>query len=76
MLFLKQTLVLPFYCHKKATTYQIDSSKGSISKLKPVLCSCLKTKITEPTDPPQYSHKRGTIILGHPVEAHAWVCHA
>ena len=28
----------------------------------------MKTKIIESTAPPQQLHKRGTIILGHPVE--------
>ena len=49
MLFLKQSLILPFRYHKSATRYQINSSKVSNkvwnSKLKPDLCNCAKTEI-------------------------------
>ena len=69
VLFLKQPLVLPFYCYKSASTHQIDSNKVSNSKLKPGLCNCVKTGITELMAPPQQPHKRVTIILGHPVES-------
>ena len=67
MLFLKQLLILPFLCHKSATTSQIDSYKVSNSKLKPDLCNCAETEIIESRAPPQQKHKRGTIFLGHPV---------
>ena len=40
VLFLKQPLILPFLCHKLATTCQIDSSKVSNSKLKPDQYNC------------------------------------
>ena len=64
MLFLRQPLISPFLSHKSATTRQIDSRKVSNSKLKHDVCNCVKTEITEPTAPPQYSHKRCTNILG------------
>ena len=51
-------LVLPFLCHKSATTCQVDSSMVSNSKLKPDPCSCVKIEIIESTTPPQYPHKR------------------
>ena len=63
MLFLKQPLILLFLCHKSATTCQIDSNKVSSSKLRPDLCSCVKTEMIESTTPPQQPHKRGTIFL-------------
>ena len=69
MLFLKQPLILPFYCYKSVTTRQIDSNKVSNSKLKPGLCNYAKSGITEPMTPPQQPHKRGTIIFGHPIES-------
>ena len=50
---LKQPLILPFLCHKSATTCQIDSYKVSNSKLKPDLCNCVKIEIIEFTTPPQ-----------------------
>ena len=53
MLFLKQPLILPFLCHKSATTCQIDSYKVSNSKLKPDLCNCEENEIIESTNPPQ-----------------------
>ena len=53
MLFLEQPLILPFLCHKSATTCQIDSYKVSNSKLKPDLCSSVKTEMIESTAPPQ-----------------------
>ena len=53
MLFLKQPLILPFLCHKSATTCQIDSNKVSNSKLKLDLCNCVKIEIIEPTAPTQ-----------------------
>ena len=53
MLFLKQSLILPFLCHNLATTCQIDSNKVSNSKLKPELCNCVSIEITESTAPPQ-----------------------
>ena len=55
MLFLKQPLILPLPYNKSATTCHNDSSK------------VLKSEIIEDTAPPQWPHKRGTIILGHPV---------
>ena len=67
MLFLKQLLILPFLCHKSATTCQIDSNKISNSKLKPDLCSRVKTEMIKSTPPPKLPLKQGTIILGHPV---------
>ena len=60
MLFLKQSLILPFLCHKSATTCQTDSNKVSNSKLKPEQCNCVKTEIIKYTAPPQQPHKRGT----------------
>ena len=68
MLFLKQPL-LPFFCHKSATTCQIDSNKVANPKLKPDLCNCVKSEMINSTAPPQQPHKRGTIILGHPVNS-------
>ena len=53
MLFLKQPPILPFLCHKSATTCQIDLYKVSNSKLKPDLCICIKTGIIEYTAPSQ-----------------------
>ena len=54
MPFLKQPLImLPFLCHKSATTCQIDSYKASNSKLKPNLCNCLKTVMIGSIAPPQ-----------------------
>ena len=67
MLFLKQSLILPLLYHKSAITCQIDLYKVSNSKLKPYLRICVKTKIIESMSRPQQLHKRGTIILGHPV---------
>ena len=67
MLFLKQQQILPFLYHISATTCQIDSKKVSNSKLKPDLCSCVKTEMIEFTVPPQQPYKRGT-IFGHPVQ--------
>ena len=52
MLFLKQSLILAFLCHKSATTRQIDSNKISNSTLKLELCNCVKTEIIESTAPP------------------------
>ena len=67
MLFLnlKQGLILSFLCHKLATTCQIDSNKVSNSKLKPVQCNCVKTKMIDATAPPQQPHK-GAHIFGTP----------
>ena len=62
MLFLKQPLLLPFLCHKSATTCHIESCKVSNSKLKLDLCNCAKTEISESTAPPQQQHKRDTIF--------------
>ena len=45
MLFLKQPHILPFLCHKSATTDQIDSNKVSNSKLKLDLCNYVITEI-------------------------------
>ena len=67
MLFLKQPLILPFLCHKSATTCQIDSYKVSNSKLKPDLCNCVKAEMIEFTAPPKQPHKQGASFLGHPV---------
>ena len=55
MLFLKQPLILPrlLFCQKSATTRQIDSYKGSNSKLKPDLCNSVKTEMIESIAPPQ-----------------------
>ena len=68
MLFLKQSFMLSFLCHKSATTCQIDLNKVSISKLKPYLCNCVIIEMIESTAPPQKPHKRSTIILEHPVD--------
>ena len=67
MLFLKQPLILPFLCHKSATTCQIDSYKGSNSKLKPDLCNCVKTEINEYAALPQQPLKKRHNFLGHPI---------
>ena len=67
MLLLKETQILPFLCHKSATTFQIDSYRVLNSKLKSDLCSFVKTEMIEYTAPPQYPHKRSTIFLGQPV---------
>ena len=53
MLLLGLPLILPFLCHKSAATSQIDSCKGSKSKLKPDLYDCVKTEMIESTTPPQ-----------------------
>ena len=53
MLFLKQPPILPFLCHKSATTCQIDLNKVSNSKLKFDLRSCVKIEIIESIAPPQ-----------------------
>ena len=63
MLFLKQLLMLPFLCHKSATTCQIDSYKVSNSKLTPDLCHCLKHKMIESKAAVQKGHN----FLGKPV---------
>ena len=62
MLFLKQALILPFLCHKSATTCQIDSYEVSNSKLRLDLCNCVKTEMIESTAPPQYLYKRSTLF--------------
>ena len=69
MLLLKQPLILPFFCHKSVTTCQIDSYKVSNYTLKPNLCSCVKTEMSESTAHPQQPFKRGTNFFGHCVEA-------
>ena len=53
MLFLKQPLISPVLCHKSvtATTCQIDLKE--VLNSMPGLCNCVKTKIIEPTAPPQ-----------------------
>ena len=66
MLFLRHVFVLPIFCHKLATTCHIDSYEVSNSKLKPDLCSCVKTEMIESTVLPQQSHKQDT-FFGHPV---------
>ena len=66
MLLLKQPLILPFLCHKSATTCQIDSYKISNRKLKRDLCNCVKTDIIVSKAPPQFPYKRSTILSGHP----------
>ena len=48
VLFLKQPLILPFLCHKSATTCKIGSNKVSNSKLKSDLCNCVKIEISSP----------------------------
>ena len=53
MLVLKQPLILPFLCHKSATTCQIDPNKVSNSKLKPELCKYVKTEMIDSRAPPQ-----------------------
>ena len=68
MLFLKQPFFFTFVCHKSATTCQIDSNKVSNSKLKPELCNCAITEMTESTAPPQHSKNRHNIFLEHPVQ--------
>ena len=63
MLFLR-----PFLCHRSANTCQIDLYKVSNSKLKPEVCNCVKTEVIESRAPSQQKHKRGTVLLGQPVE--------
>ena len=53
MLFLKQPQILPFLCHKSATTCQIDPKKVSNSKLKLDLCICQETEMIESKAAPQ-----------------------
>ena len=53
MLFVKQTLILPFLRHKSATTCQIDSNKVSNCKLKFYLCNCVKFEMVEFKASPQ-----------------------
>ena len=64
MVFFKQTLCLPFLCHKLATMGQIDSYKVSNSKLKPDLLNCEKGEIIESIAPPQQQHNRAQ-LFGH-----------
>ena len=65
MLFVEQPLIiLLFLCHESATMCQIDSNKVSNSKLKPDLSNCVKTEVIEPTAPPQWPHKQGSIFWG------------
>ena len=61
MLFLKQPFILPFLCHKSATTCQVDSCEVPNSKMKPDLCNCVKTEIIESMAPLQQPHKWGTV---------------
>ena len=68
MPFLKQPLILPFLCHKSATTCQIDSYKVSNSKLKPYLCNCVTAEMIESTASPQQPHKQGDNFLRYPVD--------
>ena len=63
MLYLRQPLILPFLYHKSATNGQIYLIKVSNAKLKPDLCSCMKTKTNEATALPQQPCKRDTIFL-------------
>ena len=67
MLFLKQSLIAPFLCHKSATKCQTDSNEVSNSKSKPDLCNYVKTNKVESTAPPQQPHKRSRMFLGDPV---------
>ena len=69
MLFLKQPLILPFLCHKSATSSPIDSCKVSNSDFKPDVENHVKIEIIEPTAPPQHPHKLCRIFLGHPAYA-------
>ena len=46
------------------------SAMLSRSKVKPDQCNCVKAETYESIAPPQYLHKRATIILKHPV---VWV---
>ena len=62
MLFLKQSHILPFLCHKSTTACQIDSNKVSNSELKIDLCHCVKTEIIESTASVQRQHKQGTLF--------------
>ena len=62
LLFSKQPLTLPSLCHKSVTTSQTDSYKVSNSTVKPNLCNCIKSKMTQSTEPPQQPHKQGTIL--------------
>ena len=68
MLFLKQPLMLPLLCYNVTTTGQIDSNKVSNSTLKLDPCNCVENEMVKSTAPPQQPHKRGTNILGHPVQ--------
>ena len=67
MLFLKQLLSLPSFCHKLATTCQIDSNLISNSKLKLDKYNFTKIEISESTAPPPKPYKRSANFLGHPV---------
>ena len=53
MLFLKQPLILPFLCHKSATTCRIDSRDFSNSRLKFDLRNCVKSEVIESIAPSQ-----------------------
>ena len=66
MLFLKQTLILPYLCHKLATTCQTDSNKVSNFKLKLYQGNCVKPEITGSTAPAQDT-QTGQNFLGHSV---------
>ena len=66
MLFLKQQLILPFLCHKSATTCQIDLNKVSHSKLKLDLCNCVKID-TLNLQLLHIATQTGHNILGHPI---------
>ena len=57
----REKCVLPFLCHKSATTCQIDSNMVSNSKLKPDRCNCVTTETIKATSPPQQQCKRDTI---------------
>ena len=62
MLFLKQSLILPFLYHKSATTCQIDLYNVSNSKLKPDLYNWVKIEMIESTASPQQPYKRDTMF--------------
>ena len=78
MLFLMQPPILPVLCYKSVTMCQTDSNKVSNSKLKPELCDCVKTEITEYTalsqqrdtifGTPHTETKNGENCLAHPVQ--------
>ena len=59
MPFLKQPHILPFLCHKSATTCQIDPNRVANSKLNHDLSNCVKLEIIESTAPSHSNNANG-----------------